>query len=246
MHSKIRQMIKIGCCGLGFSASQHFGENWKQKYSSRLQAYATKFPVIEINTSFYRIPSLKVAKAWREEVDAVNKDFEFTLKVFQGITHADRFATRKSIQWFNEMKKVARVLRSKILLFQSPASFKPTEQNLKKVEKFFRAIDRDKLKLAWEVRWQDSWPQSVVKTLFSKLKLNQCVDPFRFDFCYAKDFVYYRLHGMGTFSMYSYKFTDKDFKILKPKLKSRKPVYVLFNNVWMFEDALRLARSLSK
>ena len=239
-------MIKIGCCGLGFSAVKHFGENWKKKFSSKLQAYATKLPVIEINTSFYKIPSLKVAKKWRQEVDVVNKNFEFTLKVFQGVTHADKFSTRKSIHWFNEMKKVARVLNSKVLLFQTPASFKPTVQNLKKADKFFKTIKRDKFKLVWEVRWQENWPQKVVKAFFSKHKINQCVDPFRFDFCYARDFTYYRLHGMGTFSMYSYQFNKQDLKKLKERLKGKKPTYVMFNNVWMFEDALKLARSLRK
>ena len=60
---------KVGCCGLaGMSLSR----------------YAEEFEVVELQSTFYRLPKPKTAKRWRE---SVRSDFEFTMKVFQGVTH---------------------------------------------------------------------------------------------------------------------------------------------------------------
>ncbi|OYT32405.1 hypothetical protein DRJ22_03895 [Candidatus Woesearchaeota archaeon] len=237
-------MIKIGLCGLGFSAKEQFGKDWRKKYTSKLQGFATKFPVLEINTSFYKIPSEKTAKKWRKEADVVNKKFEFVLKMYQGITHFDKFGSQKSIKWFNACKKIAKILKAKILLFQTPASFKPTEKNILKAKKFFKKIKRDKFALFWEVRWEKDWPQKIVKPLFKELKINQVIDPFRFKDYYGRT-CYYRLHGMGKFNMYMYKFSKKELKTLIPRIP-KKSSYIMFNNAWMYENAEELKEMLEE
>ena len=239
-------MIKVGCCGWGYlNCKQYFDENWKEKFASKLQAYAKLFQLVEINSTFYRIPKLATAQKWREEVDAVNPDFEFTIKCSRIITHEDKFSSKTSIWAFNQMKRIAKALRAKILLFQTPASFKPVKENLKNVRKFFNSVDREGFILVWEVRWQKDWIPEIVKKLFSELKVNQVVDPFRQDCFFAKDLFYYRLHGLGKPSMYRYKFSNEELKELAKKVKkSKKDSYVLFNNVWMYEDSLRFMKIL--
>jgi uncharacterized protein YecE (DUF72 family) len=235
-------MIRIGNCGWSYLDCGAYFEDWEERFDSKLQVYAKLFGLVEINSTFYNIPKLSTAEKWRREADAISKRFEFTLKVSQIITHRDRFSTDLSIRAFGRMKELAEALRARILVFQSPDSFRPTPENMKRVKKFFGKIDRGDLVLVWEVRWQDSWTKEVVSSMFPEIKVNQCVDPLRQECFHAKDIAYYRLHGFGQPSMYSYTFSDSELQNLAGKIRMEKrPVYVLFNNGSCYGDALRFA-----
>lgn len=52
--------------------------------SHRLEIYARTFSCVEINTSFYAVPSLDTVRAWN---DATPPNFRFTVKVPRDITH---------------------------------------------------------------------------------------------------------------------------------------------------------------
>jgi uncharacterized protein YecE (DUF72 family) len=56
-----------------------------------LQPYATAFPTVEINGSFYRTPSLRTVQAWRDETPA---DFAFAWKASKFITHWKRLSPK--------------------------------------------------------------------------------------------------------------------------------------------------------
>ncbi len=233
--------VGVGTCGWSYlNAKQHIGKDWKQKFKSKLQAYAFLFRLVEINSTFYRIPKLSTAEKWRKEVDEINPNFEFTIKCSQIITHKDKFSSKTSIWVFNQMKEIAKALKTNILLFQTPSSFKPTEENLKNVKNFFKNIERENLTLVWEVRWEKDWTEKIVKDVFSGLGINQCVDPFRQNCFHYKDLIYYRLHGLGR-RMYDYKFSEKELKELIKKVKKEKNTYVLFNNMSCYEDAMRFS-----
>lgn len=237
-------MIKLGCCGWSyFDAKARFGPDWKKRFASKLQAYAKLFDLVEINSTFYRIPKLATAQRWREEADGMNKKFEFSLKCSQIITHKDVFA--ESAFWaFDQMKAIAQELRARILLLQSPASFRPTRANIARARKFFSRIDREDFVLVWELRWAKSWTKAIVGPLLRELRLEQCVDPFRQDWAISRALSYYRLHGLGRPSMYNYRFSDAELKGLKRRVVAdarKRDVYVLFNNIWMYDDALRFS-----
>ncbi len=237
-------IIKVGSCGWSYLNAEKYVPRWKDKFKSKLQVYAKLFDLVEINSTFYRIPKLSTARKWREEADEVNEGFEFTVKVSQLITHKDPFG-KQSLWAFERMKEIARELRAKILLFQSPASFKPTEDNLEKARGFFEKIDRDDFVLVWEVRWAKDWTKEIVRSVFSELGLNQCIDPFRQECFYANSVIYYRLHGFGKPSMYNYGFSEEELKTLANNVRQqKKPVYVLFNNASCYEDGLVLKRLL--
>ncbi|MDI6840722.1 MAG: DUF72 domain-containing protein [bacterium] len=230
-------MIKVGNCGWGFAPVKAKEKGVKTK----LQAYAKHFNVVEVNYTFYKVPKLATVTKWREEVDAVTKEFEFSLKIFKDITHLKRFG-KESIPVFETQSKIAKALRTKVILFQCPKSFTPEAENLKRLEIFFKNIDRKDFILVLEVRWRDQWTEEIVNPLFKELEINQCVDPFRQDCFYAKDIIYYRLHGLGP-RMYDYKFSDKELNILYKKIKDEKrQVYILFNNFYAYDDANRFTK----
>ncbi len=132
---------------------------------------------------------------------------------------------------------IARVLKASIVLFQCPASFRPERENINNLRSFFSRIKREEFQLAWEPRGE--WPSETVQQLCSDLSLIHCVDPFKAD---SIGPIYWRLHGRGG---YSYRYSDHDLDNLLKKLRNRSnqvngPTYVLFNNIWMKDDALRL------
>lgn len=134
------KIIKVGCCG----------------FPEDREKYYRQFPVIEINISFYQLPSETTANKWRLEAPA---DFEFAMKAWQLITHPTNSFTyrrlkekipqnkKKNYGFFRpteevfeaweRTKKIARILKASIILFQCPASFQPTEENKRNFKNFF-------------------------------------------------------------------------------------------------------------
>ena len=236
-------MIKVGCCGYPVS---------KKKYYEN-------FNVIEIQKTFYSLPSVELVLKWKEEVP---HDFEFTIKAWQLITHEPSSPTyRKAkvsipdakkesygsfkptdevFKAWEETEKIARALEAKIVVFQCPASFKPTNDNKNNLIKFFNSLDRKKFIFAWEPRGK--WTDEEIKALCKELNLVDCVDPFKRKATYG-EIKYYRLHGKGG---YRYKYSDEELSELLEFAKTDKPTYVMFNNVYMFDDALRFKALLKR
>lgn len=226
---------KVGCCG--FVTSQ--------------QKYFRLFRLIEIQSTFYQLPQLKTAEKWRASAPA---GFEFTMKAWQLITHEpssptySRLREKISPQKFNcygrfrtteevlaawqRTALFARTLGATLVLFQCPASFRSTEENVANMREFFGQIPREGLQFAWEPRGK--WSKKLIRQLCEELELIHCVDPFKDDPLFG-DFQYFRLHGI---TGYRYHYADEDLEQLK-KWVGKRPTYLLFNNNWMKEDALR-------
>ena len=83
--------------------------------------YASRFPTVEVNNSFYRIPSEKVLMGWAEQVPP---DFRFVLKASRRITHNSRLADEDgSLEYF---LRAVNPLGERLgpTLFQLPPTFK--------------------------------------------------------------------------------------------------------------------------
>ncbi len=63
-----------------------------------------------------------------------------------------------------------------MIVFQCPASFRPTELHVRNLETFFRGAGMCPHLLAWEPR--GDWPEDLVRNLCTRLNLIHCVDPF--------------------------------------------------------------------
>ena len=71
----------------------------------------------------------------------------------------------------------AQILSATAILFQSPASFKPTAENIESLHTFFSHIERQKgIRLMWEPH--GIWPEQQLIRLCTELALVQVVDPF--------------------------------------------------------------------
>jgi uncharacterized protein YecE (DUF72 family) len=88
-----------------------------------LSYLASFFDTVEINSSFYRIPTARTASSWARRA-AVNPEFRFTLKLYKGFTH-ERTAAPSDERAFADA--VAPLTEAGVLgavLLQFPWSFK--------------------------------------------------------------------------------------------------------------------------
>jgi uncharacterized protein YecE (DUF72 family) len=258
-------MIRIGTCGYGYYIP---GQNWKEKYQNKLQAYTYAFDVGELNRTFYKLPMKKTAKRWREEADS---DFEFTVKAWQAITHPTNSPTwrrRKKdlseteqqefghfgaepsvIEAWNKTKTIVQTLAANICVFQSSSGFKATEENERAIRVFFDSISLDGITPAWEPRgdWNDDLDR--VERICSDLGLIHVVDIMRREPRSSGEFGYIRVHGLNSRETdVRYDYSEEELRRLAGKLRSienhYRTMYCMFNNDAMFENADRLKELL--
>lgn len=232
-------LVKIGCCG----------------FRSSRESYYELLSAVEVQHTFYQPPQVSTLKKWRKEAPA---GFEFTLKAWQLITHASSSPTYKRLRRkLTEEEKAgagffqssgivneawditlecAQALDAKTVLFQCPARFKPTGENIENMVKFFKEKDRAGLTFCWEPRGK--WPQELVKDLCVELDLWHAVDPFA-DMSVTPKKCYFRLHGRKG---WRYRYEDSELEELSSMLPKRAASYVFFNNIEMIKDAQRFKK----
>ncbi len=117
-------MIRIGTSG--FSYDDWIGPFYPKGLPARehLAFYAREFSTVEINTTYYRVPDLRLVQGWAERTPA---DFLFAVKAYQSLTHErerpDCAAFVAALQPLAAAGKLACVLA------QFPYSFHPTPDN---------------------------------------------------------------------------------------------------------------------
>jgi len=131
-------------------------------------------------------------------------------------------------------KRIAEILKAKVVIFQTPKSFKECKENAENIRTFFSSLDR-RFKYAWEAR---GWSDEGVKELCNELNLIHCVDPFA-NSTSTEGIAYFRLHGSQGKRMYRYRYTENDFEFLRDACRKFEEAYALFNNIYMWEDAVR-------
>ncbi len=129
--------------------------------------YAERFRTVEINYTFYRMPTPKLAEKWREQAP---DGFRYTLKAPRRITHDKRLNDCEDlVAMFTES---ARGLGTHLasLLFQLAPNFKC---DLARLEKFLAILPPD-LRCAFEFR-HDSWHADEVYRLLENHGAALCI-----------------------------------------------------------------------
>ncbi len=128
--------VRIGTSG--FSYAEWKGSFYPEKHPAKkmLAFYAERFPTVEINATFYRMPKPELLTDWRAQVPS---DFTFVLKAPQRITHHRRLVdVQDSVDRFCE---VAKSLGPQLgpMLYQLPPHMK---QDLPLLGAFLQALPR--------------------------------------------------------------------------------------------------------
>jgi uncharacterized protein YecE (DUF72 family) len=118
--------------------------------SEMLAHYATRLPTVEINNTFYRMPTEKLLGGWADQVPA---SFSFVLKAPRRITHIKRLAgVQEEVDFFVRIASATLGPRLGPLLFQLPPNLKKDVERLRA----FLGILPPRLRAALEFR-NESW-----------------------------------------------------------------------------------------
>jgi len=143
----------------GYSYKEWKGSFYPEKLAADrwLRFYAERFPTVEINNSFYRMPDEKMLARWAGEVP---DHFAFTLKAPQRITHQKRLKEAEGD--LAEFLRRAAALGPKLgpLLFQLPPFFK---KDLDVLAGFLEHLPRGR-EIAFEFR-NATWDDAAVHEL---------------------------------------------------------------------------------
>ena len=211
-----------------------------------LKFYAEKFNTLELNNSFYHLPTEKAFNNWRESSP---EGFVFAVKVSRFITHIKKLRNTGEAQ--DTFLSRARLLGHKLgpLLYQLPPGMSRNDAVL---ESFLSGLPGE-YRHAFEFRHR-SWIDGAVFELLRRHKAGLCVfdmPGFTCPLLATGDFAYIRFHGSG--DMYAGCYSDEELSRwaegiarLAEKLKA---VYIYFNNdagAFAVKNALTLAEKLKR
>lgn len=95
---------------------------------------ASYFDLVEINSSFYRIPSPATARRWAERV-STRQRFRFTAKAFHRFTHGATQPSRDELSaYVRALSPLYDAGRLSAVLLQFPWSFRPTREARARIE----------------------------------------------------------------------------------------------------------------
>jgi len=236
--------VRVGCCGFPVARSRCYRH----------------LDAVEVQKTFYALPREETLRRWKDEAP---ERFVFTVKAFQVITHPWHSPTYRRMKsdpatfgdpanfgffrptrevrraWEMFYETVVKTLNPEVVVFQTPASFSESEEHVLRVINFF--IDLlDNYDLCASVGWEPRgrWREETLRRIFNAVDIIHVVDPFK-DKPLTSGMQYFRLHGMGG---YRYRYTGEDLRSLREIAKEG---YVMFNNVYMWDNALEFRSLLS-
>ena len=220
--------LRIGCSGFSY---QHWkGTFYPPELAARrwLEHYSSIFSTVELNVTFYRLPSRAAFRAWYRNTPP---DFCFSVKGSRFITHVKRLSEpREPLKKFVDGASLLKE-KLKVVLWQFPPAFR---LNLSRLASFLTLLRKYPAKHALEFR-HDSWIVPDVVDLCRDQNVSLCMadwPEFIDDLPITADFVYIRRHGRGGSYATRYSRTElaRDAVRIKRYLKQGKEVFVYFNN----------------
>ena len=199
----------------GLKANEHFAY------------YATQFPTVEINATFYRLPNLSMVHGWRNKAP---DDFIFAVKGSRYITHIKRLNNLE--RTVSNFTRRVRPLKEKLgpLLWQLPPNFKP---DLPRLEQFLKKLS-DRFAHAIEFRHPDWINEETFKLLQKYQVASVSVSSMRMpmNFAVTADFIYVRFHGLlgGPHHDYTRDELEPWAHNIQQQATAEKNVFIYFNN----------------
>lgn len=194
---------------------------------SMLNYYARDFETVEVNNSFYRLPSPSTFEAWRRATPA---GFCFAVKGSRYLTHRKKLLDPQPA--LDRLLEATRALGAKLgpILFQLPPHWRCNPDRLKD---FLRALPQGP---RYSIEFRDqSWHTRRVFDLLREHHLAFCIYELggvRSVREVTADFVYVRLHGPG--NKYQGDYSTRTLKSWAAHIDrwtgSHRDVYVYFDN----------------
>jgi uncharacterized protein YecE (DUF72 family) len=203
--------------------------------------YAKQFRTVELNAPFYSWPTIGTVESWVKQVG--KRDFVFTVKVCELITHVKRFVGTKTL--VRDFGLIADLLgpRMGCFLFQLPPSFHYTPARLKRI---LDQLDNRRRNVV-EFRHKSWWNETVYAafrktgTIFCSCSGPRLPD----ELIKTGDEIYLRFHGVKTWYRHDYSSEELALWAKRIEKSGAKKVWVYFNND-RDGNAIRNAREFSR
>ncbi len=238
-------MFRVGTSGFSYG-------DWKGPFYPRgiqerdmLAFYAERYPMVEINSSYYQIPSVQSV---RSMVGKAPEGFEFVMKAHRSITHERQDPERSLPPLLEAVEPMREAGVLGCLLFQFPNSFRHSDTNTSFIQDLRGELPRD-IPSVVEFR-HSSWLRGSVYEALTAMGLGfvNCDMPHLRGLMpptdvVTSDIAYVRLHGRNAGSWYDhdqawerydYLYSDQELAEWVPRLldiaRRARKAYVVFNN----------------
>lgn len=197
------------------------------RVADRLAFYQSHFNSLEINATFYHMPTPAMVKSWEKSFPA---GYHLVLKAPRSITHFKKLAADsvRLVKMF--FLRTARMPSLKVVLWQLPPFLK---KDTGRLEVFLKSLP-DKPRQAFEFRHESWWDAGVAALLkkfhcaFASISHPQLPG----ELMDTTDFLYLRFHGLGP-EKYLYGYKRRELAVWARKVKPllpKKECYAFFNN----------------
>ena len=244
-------MILVGTAGFSYADWRESFYPAEIKDRDMLRYYARLFPVVEIDFTYYRLPT---SRGMAGMVAKTPEGFEFCVKAFKGMTHEPsevREAGGERDETFRAFREalgpIAESGRLGCVLAQFPWSFRPSPQTRDYLEEFRDRLDG--LPVVVEFR-NSGWVEDETFDFLKVLGLGFCcVDEPSLKGLMPRvaratsPLSYVRFHGRNAakwwrhdeaWERYNYLYTEEELEEWVPKVRAldaeSQKTYVLYNN----------------
>lgn len=219
----------------------------RETHFNPLLFLARDFNFVEVNTTFYRIPTLKLTGGWVKKTASI-PGFSFWIKVFQDFTHKRELNSHQLQHFFSSCQPLADAQKLAGFLAQFPYSFKLNTENMDYLNEL-RSGFNGRI-LAIEFR-HDSWHRQEIMDFFKKnhliwVNIDQPVISRSLALTGEMthpELSYFRLHGrnyqswfsnMGRDARYDYNYNGGELNGIAEKIKTlaklAKTIFITGNN----------------
>lgn len=197
--------------------------------AKRLARYVEVFDTVELNASFYRWPRDATFAGWHNRLPA---DFTMSVKVHRGLSHFRRLSDPQP--WVERLERCQKALgdRREAVLVQLHPDMRRDDARLD----HFLGLVPDWIRIAVEMR-HPSWDDPAVYDLLGRHGAAYVVMSGPRLPCVLRattDFVYVRMHGPDTATMYAGSYTADDLRWWAERIREWRAqdrrVLVYFNN----------------
>ena len=235
--------IRIGTSGWHYLhwRGPYYPADWPS--AKMLSFYMADFDSVEINNSFYRLPTPEAVEAWRE---TTQPNFCFAVKASRFFTHMKKLKDPEvGLQKFSPLLQH---FGDKLgpVLFQLPPQW---SCNPARLADFLTALPRD-YRYSFELR-DPRWHTASIYRLLTKHNAAFCIYElagFQSPLTVTADFVYIRLHGPGQ-KKYQGDYSQQTLKQWATRIRKWKSelsaIYIYFDND-QAGFAVKNARQLKK
>ena len=242
-----RGAVRIGCSG--WSYKDWRGVVYPEKAPSRtwFDHYTELFDTVELNTTFYRLPTRERVEGWRDQAP---EGFCFAAKLGQFCTH--RMKLRDPAGWLpNHLDRIERLgPHLGPNLVQLPPRWK---RDTGRLAEFLELAPRH---IRWAVELRDpSWVHDDVFELLAEHDAALCIHDLIADHpvLLTADWTYLRFHGPNAIEEpYQHRYGTRRLRRITPILgewlDDGIDLYAYFNNDWhgnAVTDATTLRRELT-